>query len=91
MAIVIGTCLNEFLFTKIEEENIGNILFQQDDAMCHLAEATLDVLGPVFEDRVISLRADAVWPPRSCDLTPLDSYLWSTVKGKCYAFKARDN
>ena len=33
--------LNEFLFTKVEEENIGNIWFQQDEAMCHTAKATL--------------------------------------------------
>ena len=40
--------LNEFLFTKIEEEDIGNIRFQQDGATCHAAETTLDVLCPVF-------------------------------------------
>ena len=40
--------LNEFLFTKTEEEDIGNIWFQQDGATCHTAEATLDVLRPVF-------------------------------------------
>ena len=40
--------LNEFLFTKIEEKDIGNIWFQQDGAMCHIAEATLGVLRPVF-------------------------------------------
>ena len=56
-------------------------------AMCHTAEATLDVLHPVFEDRIISRRADVVWPPRSYDLTPLDYYLWSVVKDKCYADK----
>ena len=55
--------------------------------MCHTAEATLDVLRPVFEDCIISHRADVVWPPRSCDLTPLDYYLWSAVKDKCYANK----
>ena len=38
--------LNEFLFTKIEEEDIGNIWFQQDSATCHTAEATPDVLRP---------------------------------------------
>ena len=68
--------LNEFLFTKIEEEDIGNIWFQQDGATCHTAEATLDVLRPVFEDRIISPRADVVWPHRSYDLTTLDYYLW---------------
>ena len=50
--------LNEFLSTKIEEEDIGNILFQQDGVTCHTAEATLVVLRPIFEDRVISRRPD---------------------------------
>ena len=72
--------LNEFLFTKIEEEDIGNIWFQQDGATCYTPEATRDVLRPVFEDRIISRRADVVWPPRSCDLTPLDYYLWGADK-----------
>ena len=49
--------LNEFLFTKIEEEDIANIWFQQDGATCHT----------VFEDRIISRRA-VVWPPRSCEV-----------------------
>ena len=79
--------LNEFLFTKIEAEDIGNTLFQQDCATCHTAEATLDVLRPVFEDRIISRRADVFWPHRSWDLTPLDYYFWGAVKDKCYAEK----
>ena len=56
---------------------------------CHTAEAILDVLRPVFEDRIISRRADVVWPPRSCDLTPLDYYLWGAVKDKCYTDKPK--
>ena len=72
----------------IKKENIGNIWFQEDDATCHTAEATLDVLRPVFEDRIISRRADVVWAPRSYDLTPLDYYLWGAVKDKCYADKS---
>ena len=79
--------LNEFLFTKIEEEDIGNIWFQLDGAKCHTAEATLDVLCPVFEDCVISHRADIVWPSGGCDLTPVDYYLWGVVKDRCYAYK----
>ena len=46
-----------------------------------------DVLRPVFEDRIISRRTDYAWPPRSCDLTPLDYYLWCAVKDKRYADK----
>ena len=45
--------LYEFSFTKIEERKIGNIWFQRDAATCHTAEATFDVLRPVFEDRFI--------------------------------------
>ena len=77
--------LNEFLFTKIEKEDIGDIWFQQDDATCF--KATLDVLRPFFENCIISRRADVVWPPRSCDLTPLDCYLWIAIKDECYADK----
>ena len=51
--------LNEFLLTEIEEEDIGNIWLQQDSATCHAAEATFDVLHPVFEDRIISRRAES--------------------------------
>ena len=47
--------LDECLFTKIEEEDISNIWLQQGGATCHPPEATLDVLCPVFEDRIISL------------------------------------
>ena len=79
--------LNEFLFTIIEEQNIGNIWFQQYGARNHTAEAILNVLRPVFDDRSISRRADVVWPPLSCDLTSLDSYLWDALKDKCYADK----
>ena len=48
--------LNEILFTKIEEEDIGNIEFQQEGAKCHTVKAILDILGPVFVDRIISRR-----------------------------------
>ena len=70
------------MFTKIEEEDIGNIWFQQEGAACHTV-----VLRPVFEDRMISRRADVVWPPRNCNSTPLDYYLWGAVKDECYADK----
>ena len=63
------------------------IWFQQDGAKCYTAETTLDILRRVFEDRIISRRTEVVWPPRSCDLTPLDYYLRGVVKDKCYADK----
>ena len=62
--------LKEFLFPKIEEEDIDNIWFQQDGATCHTTEAILDILNPVFEDRIISRRAElSVTPTRQRQLT----------------------
>ena len=72
---------------NMEEENIGNIWFQQDSATGHTAKATLDVLRPVSEDCIFSRKADVVWPSRSCDLTPLDCYLRGAVKDKRYVDK----
>ena len=71
------------VFIKIEEEDIGNIWFQQDGATCHTAEATFDVLRSVFEESIIRRKSD----DRSCDLIPLDYYLWGAVKDKCNADK----
>lgn len=42
-------------------------------------------LEKTFENRIISKYGDVNCPPRSCDLTPLDYYLWGAVKDKCYA------
>ena len=65
---------NEFLFTKIEEEDMGNIWFQQDGATCHTAEATLDALRPVFQDRIISRRL------ANSELR-FDTYYWTIICG----------
>ena len=61
--------------------------FGSNKTALRAAESTFDVLHPVFEDRIISHRADVVWPLRSCNLTPLDYYLWTAVKDKCYVDK----
>ena len=68
--------LSKFFFKQIEEEDLDNIWFQQGGATCHTANATLNLLRPIFENRIISKRGDVNWPPRSCDLTPLDYFLW---------------
>ncbi|GFU14906.1 uncharacterized protein TNCV_3386901 [Trichonephila clavipes] len=54
--------------------------FQQDGATCHAARATIDLLKDTFGDRLISRFGPVNWPPRSCDLTPLDYFLWGYVK-----------
>ncbi|GFW24851.1 hypothetical protein TNCV_1961161 [Trichonephila clavipes] len=40
-----------------------------------------------IHDRLISRFGPVNWPPRSCDLTPLDYFLWGYVKSLVYADK----
>ena len=40
-----------------------------------------------FGERVISRNGSVGWPPRPCDLTPLDYFLWGYVKSMVYANK----
>ncbi|GFX42865.1 transposable element Tc3 transposase [Trichonephila clavipes] len=61
--------------------------FQQDGATCHTARATIDLLKDTFGDRLISRFGPVNWPPRSCDLTPLDYFLWGYVKSLVCADK----
>ncbi|GFU86650.1 uncharacterized protein TNCV_4659461, partial [Trichonephila clavipes] len=59
--------------------------FQKDGATCHTARATIDLLKDTFGDRLISRFGPVNWPPRSCDLSPLDYFLWGYVKSLVYA------
>ncbi|GFV04000.1 uncharacterized transporter slc-17.2 [Trichonephila clavipes] len=49
--------------------------------------ATIDLLKDTFGDRLISRFGPVNWLPRSCDLTPLDYFLWGYVKSLVYADK----
>ncbi|GFU65254.1 transposable element Tc3 transposase [Trichonephila clavipes] len=66
---------------------VPELWFQQDGATCHTARATIDLLNNTFGDRLISRFGPVNWPPRSCDLTPLDYFLWDYVKSLVYADK----
>ncbi|GFV01257.1 transposable element Tcb1 transposase [Trichonephila clavipes] len=65
----------------------NELWFQQDGATCHTARTTIDLLKDTFGDRLISRFGPVNWPPRSCDLTPLDCFLWGYVKSLVYADK----
>ena len=79
IASVTVPCSKNFCFQKLKR-----IWFQQNGATCHTANVTIDLLRTVFENRIISRNSNVNWPPRSCDLTPLDYFLWGAVKDKCY-------
>ena len=76
--------LKEFMFPKIEDDDMDDIQFQQNVATCHTANVTVHLLRTIFDNRIISRNSDLDQPPPSCDLTPLDYFLWGAVKNKCY-------
>ncbi|GFV76560.1 transposable element Tc3 transposase [Trichonephila clavipes] len=67
--------------------DVQELWFHQDHATCHTARATIDLLKDTFGDSLISRFGPVNWPPRSCDLTPLDYLLWGYVKSLFYADK----
>ncbi|GFV73374.1 uncharacterized protein TNCV_3388911 [Trichonephila clavipes] len=68
--------ITNFFITELNNHNVQELWFQQDGATCHTARATIDLLKDTFGDRLISCFGPVNWPPRSCDLTPLDYFLW---------------
>lgn len=79
--------ITNFLWHEIGDMDVDGIWFQQDGATCHSAKETLQLLRTKFNGRLISKRGDVNWPPRSCDLTPLDYFLWGYLKDKVYVSK----
>lgn len=81
--------LTNSFWPEIADMDLDDMWFQQDGATCHTANDTIELLQTKFEGKIISCRGDVNWPPRSCDLTPLDFFLWGFLKGKVYANKPR--
>ena len=67
--------ITDFLWPELKDIDVDDVYFQQDGATCHKSNETIAILQEKFPDRVISQRGDHNWPPRSCDLTPLDFFL----------------
>ncbi|GFV39750.1 DDE_3 domain-containing protein [Trichonephila clavipes] len=79
--------ITSFFIPELNNHDVQELWFQQDGATCHTARATIDLLKDTFGDRLISRFGPVNWPPRSCDLTPLDYFLLGYVKSLVYADK----
>lgn len=80
--------LQTFVQPKLQQLD-GEIWFQQDGATAHTSRASMQVLNQMFPGRIISHRADLLWPPRSPDLAPADFFLWGYLKEKVYSHHPR--
>ncbi|CAH1994639.1 unnamed protein product [Acanthoscelides obtectus] len=63
--------IEDYFLPQLEGMDMDNVYFQQDGATCHTTNVNIH-------------RLHVPWPPRSCDLTPLDSFLWGYLKSKVY-------
>ncbi|GFV84063.1 uncharacterized protein TNCV_3037251 [Trichonephila clavipes] len=79
--------ITNFFIPELNNQDVQELWFQHDGATSHRARATIDLLKDTFRDRLISRFGPVNWPPRSCDLTPLDYFLWGYVKSLVYADK----
>ena len=67
-----------FIYPKLRDEFelSDRVWFQQNGATCHTTDASLMLSGIYFNDNVIGRRLEIQWPAHSCDLNPLDFFLW---------------
>ncbi|GFS97099.1 uncharacterized protein TNCV_184501 [Trichonephila clavipes] len=72
--------ITNFFIPELNNHDLQELWFLQDGATCHTACATIDLLKDTFGDRLILRFGPVNWPPRSCDLTPLDYFLSGYVK-----------
>ncbi|GFV25451.1 transposable element Tc3 transposase [Trichonephila clavipes] len=79
--------ITNFFIPELNNHDVQELWFQQDGATCHTARATIDLLKDTFGDRLISRFGPVNWPPRSCDVTPLDYFLWGYVKSLVFVDK----
>ncbi|GFW40634.1 uncharacterized protein TNCV_4824701 [Trichonephila clavipes] len=66
--------ITNFFIPELNNHDVQELWFQQDGATCHTARATVDLLKDTFGDHLISRFGPVNWPPRSCDLIPLDYF-----------------
>ena len=62
------------------ETSMEDMWWQQDGATSHTVNVSINLLETKFGERVILRNGPVGWPPVSCDLTPLDYFLWGYAK-----------
>ena len=74
-----------FLWSQLDDVDLEDKWFQQYGDTSHSANVTINLFEIKFGERVISRNGPVGWPHRSCNLTPLDYFLWGYVKSMVHA------
>ena len=77
-------------FEELHDDELQQGYFQQDGATSHCTQHTLNLLHEYYDDRVISRNTGIPYPPRSCDLTPCDFFLWPHLKNSIFSTPVND-
>jgi hypothetical protein len=68
----------------------ARLWFKQDGAPPHFQHIIRNWLNRNFADRWIGRGGPIEWPPRSCDITPADFFLWGYLKERVYHRRPRN-
>lgn len=94
--IFLPPTLNRHGYVQVLNDNVANyvnllppeerrsVWFQQDGAPAHSVREVREALNDIFGDQWIGRFGPHRWPPRSPDLTPLDFFLWGTMKDRVF-------
>ncbi|KAJ8978454.1 hypothetical protein NQ317_011054 [Molorchus minor] len=74
-----------FAISPVLLENVplqlrANMCFQHDGAPPHKARIVQQYLNETYGENWIGINGPIQWTPKSPDLTPLDFFLWGTLK-----------
>ena len=83
--------MTKYFWPQLVDVDLEDMWFQQDGAKSHTVNATINLLEIKYGERVISQNGPVGLPPRSCDLTPLDYFLWGCVKSMVVCHPAGDD
>jgi hypothetical protein len=77
---MLETCLRSELHPRQQDL----LCFQQEGSTAQTAEISMQVLGTLFPDRIVTRFGYITWPARSPDLVVPDYSLWGYVRSKLY-------
>lgn len=80
----------EPFFHELHDDELQVGYFQQDGATPHCTRETLELLREFFDNRIISRNTENEYPPRSCDITPCDFFLWPYLKNTIFRTPIND-
>jgi hypothetical protein len=83
--------LKNFLFPRLEENDLTNtIIFQQDGPLPHFSRRVMGVPNAEFRGRWIGRDDTILWPSRSLDFKPTEFFFWGYVQNYVYMDKIQN-